>query len=130
MGIEIPDADPDGLTALMRGYSRCEEVIHPLDWEEMGWESKREGQLNVVTNTDNITRVMKDLYGSLNVVQYGYTVTQVREIRSPFQRDIPFTERDYVYRVVMEPLAKFLVYSQYGYHGFNGFHEQKAPTKP
>jgi hypothetical protein len=59
---------------------------------------------------------MKDLYGPMNLIGYGYTVTCFRRIRSPSQGGTPYKERDHVYRITLEPLAKLLVYSQAGHY--------------
>lgn len=131
MGIEIPAADPDGLENRLQSYDRCQTTVHPGEWPKQGWGSKRGGQVNFVTSRNNVSRVMKDLYGSMNIVQYGYIVTSVREIKSPKQKDTKYGERDDVHRIVLEPLGKFLIYAQYGHHSpVTGSLKNKAPSKP
>ena len=112
-------------------------VIHPNEWEDMGWIGNRGAQINIVTEPHiDIDRIMKDIHSSLNVLAYGYAVTGMNRIKEPHTDKPPeerpsFEDREYVYRVVLEPIAKFLMYGYFGHYGISGkTWYEGAPTKP
>lgn len=115
-------ADPDGLVDKLRSYDRSKIVVHPNEWKDEGWDGKRGGKVNMVTKPPiTLPRIMKDLHGSRNILEEGYIITEVREIKEP-QPDVDpedrtsFSEREDVYRIVMEPVGKFLNFAQNGYY--------------
>lgn len=130
--ITIPKADPDGVVKKLRHYSRSDITIHPNEWAEMGWGSKRNGRVQMITAPGmDISRVLKDLHGSLNIVANGYIVVGAHRVKSPTQDQLAYENRDYVYRIKMEPLAQFIVYAQHGYFAVNTgkLVSGKAPSK-
>lgn len=114
-------ANPNALVSALRSYSRCKFAIHPDEWKE-AWGGKRGGRVNMVSEPPvSIDRIMKDLHGSMNIVQYGYIITKVQEIKEPYPETDPedrppYSEQEDVYRISFEPIAKFLAYAATGYY--------------
>lgn len=121
--IKIPKADPEGLVEELDSYDRVHEVA----------ESSK-GSVSAITGIHDgkpypIHRIMKDLTSTVDVIGYGYVITQCRPIRAHWL-DTPYKDRPTVYRLAFESLPKLLVYSQFGYYTHSGKRIDKPPSKP